>query len=62
MIERPVFRTLPNDYSKLNGAVLESRLASSESAFSESCRALARELGGFRKSRREHLSRIAASC
>jgi Mrp family chromosome partitioning ATPase len=47
MIERPVFWTLPNDYGELNGAVLESRLASPDSAFSESCRALARKLGGL---------------
>src|SRR5271155_520158 len=44
MLERPVFWTLPNDYGELQGAMLESRLASPDSDFSDACRALARKL------------------
>jgi MinD-like ATPase involved in chromosome partitioning or flagellar assembly len=47
MLERPVFWTLPNDYGELQGAILESRLASPDSDFADACRALARKLGGL---------------
>jgi MinD-like ATPase involved in chromosome partitioning or flagellar assembly len=47
MLERPVFETLPNDYSHLKAAIMESRLASPNSPFAESCRAFARKLDGL---------------
>lgn len=47
MLERPVFGTLPNDYAHLKAAIMESRLASPGSPFSEACRSFARKLGGL---------------
>jgi pilus assembly protein CpaE len=47
MLERPVFMTLPNDYSHLKAAMLESRLASADSPFAEACQSFARKLGGL---------------
>lgn len=47
MLERPVFGTLPNDYSHLKTAIMESRLASPDSPFAEACRTLARKLDGL---------------
>jgi len=47
ILERPVFGVLPNDYAELKQAMLESRLASPESPFAESCLNLARKLGGL---------------
>jgi MinD-like ATPase involved in chromosome partitioning or flagellar assembly len=47
MLERPVFGTLPNDYSHLKAAIMESRLASPDSPFAEACRAFARKLDGL---------------
>jgi pilus assembly protein CpaE len=47
ILERPVFATLPNDYAHVKDAILESRLVARESAFAESCLALARKLSGL---------------
>ena len=47
MLERPVFGTLPNDYSHLKAAIMESRLASPDSPFAEACRTFARKLDGL---------------
>jgi pilus assembly protein CpaE len=44
---RPVFITLPNDYARIRQGILESRLASEDSAFSEGCRNFARKLSGL---------------
>jgi len=49
-LERPVFGVLPNDYANLQKGMLESRLASPESSFAESCQALARKISGLPKS------------
>jgi pilus assembly protein CpaE len=47
MLERPVFGTLPNDYSHLKAAIMEARLASADSPFAEACRTFARKLDGL---------------
>jgi len=47
MLERPVFGTLPNDYSHLKAAIMEARLASPDSPFAEACRTFARKLDGL---------------
>jgi len=47
MLGRPVFVTLPNDYSNLKAAMMESRLAAPDSPFGEACRAFARKLSGL---------------
>ncbi len=47
VLGRPVFGTLPNDYSGVRESILESRLVSSESPFAEGCRVLARKLSGL---------------
>jgi Mrp family chromosome partitioning ATPase len=44
---RPVFATIPNDYSHVKNAVLQSRLVHSSSPFAKGCDALARKLGGL---------------
>jgi pilus assembly protein CpaE len=47
IVEGPVFGTLPNDYKEIRNAVLETRLASSNSAFNKACEALARTIMGL---------------
>ncbi len=44
---RPVFATIPNDYSHVKNAVLQSRLVHPNSAFAKGCEALARKVGGL---------------
>jgi Flp pilus assembly CpaE family ATPase len=43
----PVFGTLPNDYKEIRNAVLETRLAAPNSAFSKACEALAPSVSGL---------------
>jgi MinD-like ATPase involved in chromosome partitioning or flagellar assembly len=47
ILDHPVFGTLPNDYLSVTESILESRLVSPDSSFTESCHALARKLGGL---------------
>jgi MinD-like ATPase involved in chromosome partitioning or flagellar assembly/CheY-like chemotaxis protein len=42
-----VFATLPNDYKEIKNAILDTRLASSNSAFGKACEALARTVSGL---------------
>ena len=47
ILQRPVFHTLPNDYSGVTGAIMSSQLVASPSNFAESCAQLARKLSGL---------------
>jgi Mrp family chromosome partitioning ATPase len=47
ILGRPVFGTLPNDYSHVTGAIMESQLVAPETGFAESCRQLAQKLSGL---------------
>jgi pilus assembly protein CpaE len=47
ILDHPIFGTLPNDYAGVTESILESRLVSPDSPFTESCRTLARKLGGL---------------
>jgi MinD-like ATPase involved in chromosome partitioning or flagellar assembly len=47
IVERPAFGTLPNDYSHVTDAIVDSRLVAVDSEFGESCRQLARKLSGL---------------
>ena len=47
MLARPVFATLPNEYTQLKAAIAESRLAPEGSPFAEACNALGRKLAGL---------------
>lgn len=42
-----VFATLPNDYKEIKNAILDTRLASSNSRFGKACEALARTVSGL---------------
>jgi Mrp family chromosome partitioning ATPase len=42
-----VFATLPNDYKEIRNAILDTRLAASNSAFGKACDALARTVSGL---------------
>ena len=55
VVERPVFATVPNDYTHVKNAVLKSRLVSPNSPFAKGCAALARKLGGLPETRAERL-------
>lgn len=46
-LERPVFATLPNDYSRLRDAILESRVVPADSPLGRGSRTLAEKLGGL---------------
>jgi pilus assembly protein CpaE len=46
-VGRSVFATVPNDYTQVKNAVLNSRLAAVNSPFGKGCVALARKLGGL---------------
>jgi Mrp family chromosome partitioning ATPase len=54
-VAHPVFATVPNDYSNVKNAVLNSRLAAATSPFAKGCTALARKLGGLPETRGERL-------
>ena len=45
-----VFAALPNDYSHVRDAIVESRLVARNSPFGEGCQALARKLSGLKQS------------
>jgi pilus assembly protein CpaE len=45
-----VFAALPNDYTHIRDAIVESRLVASDSPFGEGCQALARKLSGLKES------------
>jgi Flp pilus assembly CpaE family ATPase len=45
-----VFATLPNDYTHVRDAILESRLVDPASPFGQSCMALARKVSGLPQS------------
>jgi pilus assembly protein CpaE len=45
-----IFATLPNDYTHVRDAIVESRLVASNSPFGEACQSLARKLSGLKES------------
>ena len=47
IVEGPVFGTLPNDYKEIRNAVLETRLAAPNSAFSKACEVMAHNVSGL---------------
>jgi pilus assembly protein CpaE len=50
VLGRSIFAALPNDYSHIRNAIVESRLVESDSPFGEGCQALARKLSGLQES------------
>ena len=53
-LDRPIFATLPNDYARLRGAMLESRVVAPDTPFGKGCKALAEKLGGLPEGAQKH--------